>query len=109
MQQIRASGTVGVCPWSGTGGGSMRGRKPRPLKLADADVPVLRAVASHRRLCWFQVQHARIVLAVAAGEPVGRIASDLRCDRTTVWRARRRYELGGLSKLLLDDPRPGRP
>jgi len=62
----------------------MRGRKPHPLRLADADRPVLEAVACHRRLCWFQVQHARIVLAVAAGEPVGQVAARLQCDRTTV-------------------------
>src|SRR5215203_4315994 len=87
----------------------MRGRKPRPLTVADADVPVLEAVARHRRLCWFQVQHARIVLAVAGGEPVQAIASRLECDRTTIWRVCRRYEQGGLSELLLDDPRSGRP
>src|SRR5262245_47370154 len=97
------------CPWSGVGGSSVRGRKPRPVKLADADIPVLEAVSHHHRLCWFQVQHARIVLAVAAGDPIGQIASRLGCDRTTIWRACRRYEQGGLSKLLLDDLRPGRP
>ena len=87
----------------------MRGRRPRPLTLADADTPVLRAVARSRRLAWFQVQHARIVLAVAAGEPTRAIASRLECDRATVWRVCRRYEQGGLTRLLLDDPRVGRP
>src|SRR6267154_3265871 len=87
----------------------MRGRNARLLTLAEADIPVLEAVARHRRLCWFQVQHARIVLAVAGGEPVQRVASRLECDPSTVWRVCRRYEQGGLSKLLLDDPRPGRP
>jgi hypothetical protein len=87
----------------------MGGRKPRPVKLADADIPVLQAVARHRRLCWFQVQHARILLAVAAGEPIQAVASRLECDRTTVWRLCRRYEQAGLSGLLLDCPRLGRP
>src|SRR5688572_13050304 len=100
MQQIEAGGMLRVCPWSGVGGGSMSGRKPRPVKLADADIPVLQAVARHRRLCWFQVQHARILLAVAAGEPIQAIASRLECDRTTVWRLCRRYEQAGLSGLL---------
>src|SRR5215207_1801500 len=109
MQQIEAGGMLGVCPWSGVGGSTVRGRKPRPLKVADADTPVLEAVARHRRLCWFQVQHARIVLAIAGGEPVQAVASRLGCDRATVWRVCRRYEGGGLSKLLPDDPRPGRP
>src|SRR5262245_36323104 len=87
----------------------MRGRKPRPLTIATADRPILEGVARHRRLCWFQVQHARIVLAVAGGEPIQAVASRLGCDPSTVWRVCRRYEQGGLRKLLLDEPRLGRP
>ena len=87
----------------------MRGRRPRPLTIQPADAPILQAVARSRRLAWFQVQHARIVLAAAAGERVGAVASQLECDRATVWRVCRRYEQGGLKKLLLDDPRQGRP
>lgn len=87
----------------------MRGRTPRPLPILEADTPILQAVARSRHLAWFQVQHARIVLAIAAGEPVASVASRLECDRTTVWRVCRRYERGGLPKLLLDDPRQGRP
>lgn len=87
----------------------MRGRRPRPLVLADVDTPILKGVAHSRRLAWFQVQHARIVLAVAAGEPIRAIAARLECDRATIWRVCRRYEQGGLKGLLLDDPRPGRP
>jgi hypothetical protein len=44
----------------------MRGRKPRPLTISPADLPILQGVAHSRRLAFFQVQHARIVLAVAA-------------------------------------------
>src|SRR6516162_3161378 len=87
----------------------MRGRRPTPLTIAAPDLPILEAVARSRRLCWFQVQHARIVLAVAGGERVQDVASRLECDRATVWRVCRRYERGGLTKLLLDDPRLGRP
>src|SRR5579883_1817750 len=87
----------------------MRGRRPRPLTISEADLPILEAVARSRRLSWFQVQHARIVLAVAGGERVHQVASRLECDRATVWRICRRYEQGGLSKLLLDDSRLGRP
>ena len=87
----------------------MRGRRPRPLTIPEADAPLLEAVAHSRRLCWFQVQHARIILAVASGERVHDIASRLECDRATVWRICRRYEQGGLKKLLLDDSRVGRP
>src|SRR5262245_46722875 len=87
----------------------MRGRKLRPLTIADPHLPILQAVARSRRLAWFQVQHARIALAVAAGEPVHAVAARLECDRATVWRVCRRYEQGGLKELLLDDPRVGRP
>jgi len=87
----------------------MRGRQPTPLTISAADRPILEAVARSRRLSWFQVQHARIVLAVAGGEPVYDVAARLECHRATVWRICRRYEQGGLSKLLLDDPRVGRP
>src|SRR5215510_8369057 len=97
-------------PFSGSiGGCRMRGRKPRPLILSDADLPILQAVARSRRLAWFQVQHARIVLAVADGEPIHSVASRVECDPATIWRVCRRYEQGGLSKLLLDDLRLGRP
>src|SRR5437660_8261717 len=109
MQQIRASGYAIDSPLFWRGGGRMRERKPRPLILADADTPVLQAVARSRRLAWFQVQHARIVLAVAAGEPIQAVAARLECDRATVWRVCRRYEQGGLKELLLDDPHVGRP
>src|ERR1700722_6503331 len=87
----------------------MRGRKPRPFTLSTADVPILQGVARSRYLPSFQVQHARIVLAVAAGEPIQMVASRMECDRATVWRVCRRYEVGGLKKLLLDEPRAGRP
>src|SRR6516225_10437140 len=109
MQEIRGSGILKVKPHSGIGGCPMRGRKPRPLVIAAFDLPILQAVARARHLAWFQVQHARIVLAVAAGERVCDVASRLECDRATVWRICRRYEQGGLNKLLLDDPREGRP
>jgi hypothetical protein len=87
----------------------MRGRRPTLLTIPAADMPILEAVARSRRLSWFQVQHARIVLAVAGGERVYDVASRLECARTTVWRICRRYEQGGLKKLLLDDSRLGRP
>ena len=87
----------------------MRSRKPRPLTIAADDLPVLQAVARSRHLPWFQVQHARIVLSVAAGELVHAVASRMECDRATVWRLCRRYEQGGLTRLLWDEPRLGRP
>ena len=79
----------------------MRGRKPRPLTIPDADSLILQAVARSRHLSFFQVQHARIVLGVAAGEPVQSVAARLECDRATVWRVCRRYEQGGLKLRYL--------
>jgi hypothetical protein len=87
----------------------MRGRKSCPLILAAADLPILQAIARARYLPWFQVHHARIVLAVAGGEPIQAVASRMECDPSTVWRICRRYEQNGLKYLLLDEPRVGRP
>jgi len=70
----------------------VRGRKPRPLTLAARDVPILQAVVRARHLAWFQVQHARIVLALAAGESIEAIAARMECDRATVWCVCRRYD-----------------
>src|SRR5437588_12393724 len=110
MQEIRVHGMLKLehrC--LRVGGCAMRGRRPRPLVIAAEDLPILEAVARGRHLAWFQVQHARIVLAVAAGEPIQAIASRLECDRATVWRVCRRYEQSGLPRLLSDDLRLGRP
>src|SRR5438132_13849489 len=87
----------------------MRGRKPRGLTLAAADLPVLRQVARAQSLPWFQVRRARAVLALAGGQRVEAVASRLECDRATVWRTRRLYERRGLAGLMAPPDRPGRP
>ena len=48
----------------------MRGRKPRPVTLAADDLPRLERIARQVSLPFFQVQRARIVLAIAGGESV---------------------------------------
>src|SRR5437667_37094 len=103
--KFAATGRIGIGSRPSSGGIAMRGRKPHPLTLAAADGPILRAVAHSRHLSFFQVERARIVLAVAAGEPIQAVASRLECDRATVWRVCRRYEQGGLKQLLLEEPR----
>jgi uncharacterized protein (TIGR02996 family) len=108
-KQFEEAGMLEVEPCFGIGATPMRGRKPRPLRIAARDLPILQGVARARHLAWFQVQHARIVLAVAAGESIGAIAGRLECHPATVWRVCRRYEQGGLKALLLDEPRLGRP
>jgi transposase len=87
----------------------MRGRKARPLDIAANDVPILQHVSQSRTLCWFQVQHARILLAVWAGQRIQSIASQMQCDEATVWRICRRYEQRGLAAVLYEAERSGRP
>ena len=87
----------------------MRGRKPRRLSLAPNDKPVLERIAHSRTLPWFQVQRARALLAMAAGERVQTLAWQLQCSPSTLWRLSRRYEQVGLEKVLVEASRIGRP
>lgn len=87
----------------------MQGRKPRHLSLTPNDKPVLEQIARSRTLPWFQVQRARALLAMAAGERIQTLAWQLQCSPSTLWRLGRRYEQVGLEKLLVEAPRVGRP
>jgi DNA invertase Pin-like site-specific DNA recombinase len=87
----------------------MRGRKPRPIKIAPADLLVLQLIARRDDLPWYQVQRAQIVLAVADGQRTNEVARRLECDASTIWRACRRYESGGLSALLANGRTRGEP
>ena len=87
----------------------MRGRRPRPLTL-DADaIAILQWLARCRSQPWFQIQHARILLGIAAGQRVKTLAREVQCDAATVWRICRGYEQHGLDAVLWEAPRPGRP
>src|SRR5512135_1948758 len=88
---------------------AMRGRKPHSFAIAPADVPVLQQWARSQTRPWYQVQHARMVLAVAEGERIQRVASQVDCDPTTIWRVCRQYEQGGIAGAVARAPRPGRP
>jgi Winged helix-turn helix len=87
----------------------MRGRRPRPLSIAPADLPVLQQIARAESLPWYQVRRARIVLANSRGVRTSTIAFQMQCDEATVWRTRRRYEREGLTGLLAPPPRSGSP
>jgi hypothetical protein len=87
----------------------MRGRKPRRFLLAAHDKPILEQIARSRTLPWFQVQRARVVLAIAEGARVQTVAFQLQCDPSTVWRLCRRYEEAGLEGVLAEVPRAGHP
>jgi Winged helix-turn helix len=80
----------------------MRGRKPEPLPIAPADLPILQRIARQAALPWYQVRSARIVLAIAAGERQRAVAERMQCDAATVWRTCQRYQHGGLAGLLAD-------
>src|SRR5262249_29493808 len=80
-----------------------RGRKPNVVTTVNSRWPGRSDPprgCQARQLAWFQVQRARIVMAVAAGEPIAAIAARLKCDPATVWRVGRRYEQGGLALTL---------
>lgn len=87
----------------------MRGRKPHAFTLAAHDIPILQQMSRSRTLPWFQVQRARIVLAIADGQRVQTVALQAQCDPSTVWRLCRRYEQAGLAGLLAEAPRVGHP
>lgn len=87
----------------------MRGRKPRGITVKTHDRPLLQQIAHSRTLPWFQVQRARLLLAMDAGERVQTVVAQMQCDPSTVWRICRRYEEAGLEGVLADAPRAGHP
>lgn len=87
----------------------MRGRKPRILQLASNDKPLLQQLARSQTRPWYQIQHARIVLAIAAGERVQTVASQLQCNPSTIWRVCQRYEQAGMVAVVERSQRAGRP
>src|SRR5690349_10532382 len=70
------------------------------LDLASADIPILQRIAHSCSWPWFQVQHARILLAVWAGERIQTIVRQMQCHKATVWRVCRRYERLGFDAVL---------
>ena len=80
----------------------MRGRRPEKLTIARRDADALHSVAHSGSLPWFQVQRAKIVLAIAAGERQCSVAARLECDEATVWRTCQRYRQDGLASLFAD-------
>src|SRR3954467_14488570 len=87
----------------------MRGRKPCPLAISRHDRTILQQVARSETLPWYQVRRARTVLAIAAGQRTAAVASPLECGVGTVRRPCRRYSDAGVSGLLDEPHRTGRP
>ena len=84
-------------------------RTARPLTIAPADVEVLRGLAVGADTPNRVRRRVRIVLGAAEGRANNRLSRDLGVSRPTILLWRRRYELGGVTGLLHDAPRPGRP
>jgi transposase len=80
----------------------MRGRRPKKLTVARRDRDILSSVAPNGSLPWSQVQRAKIVLAIAAGQRHCSVAAHLECDEATVGRTCQRYRQGGLAYLFAD-------
>ena len=80
----------------------MRGRRPEKLTIARRDQEILQAAAHNGSLPCFQVQRAKIGLAIAAEERRCSVAARLECDESTVWRACERYRQEGLASLFAD-------
>jgi transposase len=80
----------------------MRGRRPEKLTIARRDQDALHSTAHSGSLPWFQVQRAKIVLAIAGGERQCSVAARLECDEATVWRACQRYRQDGLESLFAE-------
>jgi transposase len=80
---------------------------PYPLELAAAERSELEAMARSRTLAAGLVQRARVILALADGEPYATLCSRLELSTTTVTRWRKRFEARRLQGLH-DAPRSGR-
>jgi hypothetical protein len=80
----------------------MRGRKPKVLTILSSDISELKQIAHSDALPWYQVRRARIVLGIAAGQRREDLASQLKCEDSTIWRTCQRYRHLGLVGLLAD-------
>src|SRR5260221_12156806 len=109
MQEIPATAAMLAWSFSSVWRLTMRGRRARPLEIPASDIPILQYVAHSRSLPWFQVQHARILLAVRTGQRIQAVANQMQCDEATVWRICRRYEQHGLAPVLCEAERSARP
>src|SRR5271170_103387 len=89
-------------PGFGVRGVCMRGRKPEGITISPLDIPELERIAHSEMSPWYQVQRARIVLGIAAGQRREFLAAQLECDESTIWRTCQRYRYLGLAGLLAD-------
>jgi transposase len=80
---------------------------PYPLVLSDPERAELEAMARSRTLAAGLVERARVILALAAGEPYASLSARLDVSTTTLTRWRKRFERQRVAGLH-DAPRSGR-
>jgi transposase len=87
---------------------AMAGRRLAVLVLSDAERSELRSLAGRRNTAQALALRARIVLRCATGLENQQVATDLRIDKTTVGKWRRRFVEHRMDGLR-DEPRSGTP
>jgi transposase len=80
-----------------------------PLAVTDADRKQLVALSRQRSIPRGILLRVNIILGAAGGRANHLLARDLSTTVTTVLLWRKRYETEGLTGLLIDRPRSGRP
>lgn len=85
------------------------GRKPVPVLLDGDNERLLREVASSSFWSGSQTRRAEAVLGMAAGMPQGQIAGQIGFSVASIRRACRRFAQEGVSGLLSERQRTGRP
>jgi transposase len=86
----------------------MAGRRMATLVLSDEERAELTSLAARRNTAQALALRARIVLRCAAGVENQKVAADLRIDKTTVGKWRRRFVERRIDGLR-DEPRSGAP
>lgn len=86
----------------------MAGRRMAALVLSDAERAELTSLAARRNTAQALALRARIVLRCATGAENQQVATDLRIDKTTVGKWRRRFVEHRMDGLR-DEPRSGAP
>jgi len=86
----------------------MAGRRMAELVLSDEERSELTSLAARRNTTQALALRARIVLRCASGAENQRVAADLRIDKTTVGKWRRRFVERRIDGLR-DEPRSGAP